>query len=75
MILGASSLFIDQYDIEIEPQGFMKEITDGCQTFQETLAPVQKELREIYEIIDKNFTCEHVYSTLGTGAAVGLFAR
>ena len=69
-----ASLFIDQYDIEIEPDGFFKEVADGCQAFQKEIYPIQKELKQIWDAIDQNYTCEHVYSALGTGTAVGLFA-
>ena len=69
-----ASLFIDQYDIEIEPDGFFKEVADECKRFEDALYPIQKELRQIWEAIDQEYTCEHVYSALGTGTAVGLFA-
>ena len=69
-----ASLFIDQYDIEIEPEGILKEVVDACQEFQKEMYPIQKELKQIWEAIDQEYTCEHVYSALGTGTAVGLFA-
>ena len=69
-----ASLFIDQYDIEIEPDGFFKEVAVECKRFEDAVYPIQKELRKIWEAIDQEYTCEHVYSALGTGTAVGLFA-
>ena len=74
MIIGFASLFIDQYDIAFSPDGFVKDVVDACDEFKNEVKPLATELKKVINAIDRNFTCEDVYATLGTGAAVSLFA-
>ncbi len=73
MILGFSSLFIDNFDILMDPEGFAKDIADATKNFKEMVSPVSTALTKIVDQLDRKFTCEDVYSALGTGTAVTLF--
>ena len=36
LVLGLTSLFLDQYDLVLEPDGFAKEVSDAIDNFQVT---------------------------------------
>ena len=74
MIIGFASLFIDQFDIAFSPDGFVKDVVDACEEFKNEVKPLATELKKLINAIDRKFTCEDVYATLGTSAAVSLFA-
>ena len=74
MIIGLASLFVDQYDIEFDPDGFVKDIIETTKEFEDKFKPLTTQLNKVIETLDRDFTCEDVFHALGTGAAVGLFA-
>ena len=37
MVMGVASIFMDQYDIEFDPDGTVKEVLDTVNDFQETI--------------------------------------
>ena len=74
MIIGFASLFIDQYDIDFDPDGFVKDVVDACKEFGDQINPVMIQLNKVVDAIDKHYTCETVYSVLGTGTALTIFA-
>lgn len=74
LVIGMTSIFIDQYDIEIEPDGIAKEVVDTVDNFRQAIGPLQTSLDKIIKKIDQQITCQRVYETLGTGATVTLLA-
>lgn len=74
LIIGSASIFIDQYSIEIDPDGVAKDVVDAIEGFNNEIRPFQTEVKKLLNTIDKHFTCERVYEMLGTGATVTLFA-
>ena len=74
LIIGMTSIFIDQYDIEIDPEGLAKEVVDKVETFRKAVHPLQIEIKKQLANIDKHYTCERIYQVLGTGATLTLFA-
>ena len=67
-----TSIFFDQYDIEFNPEGFVKDIVDAASYFNKTFDPMVQETRNIIDKIDLKLTCQDVYSSLGVGAGVSL---
>ncbi len=74
LVVGLCSLFLDQYDLDFEPDGFLKDAADVLVEFQRQLKGVTLFLKNVIETLDQKFTCQEVYSALGTSAAVTLFA-
>ena len=74
MVVGFASLFIDQYDIEFKPKGFVEDVVDACSAFEAAIKPLAQELNKLVDAINKHYTCETVYSALGTGTALTVFA-
>ena len=74
MIIGFASLFIDQYDIDFDPDGFVKDVVDACTEFETHINPVMTQLNKVVDDIDKHYTCDNVYKALGTGTALTIFA-
>lgn len=74
LVIGMSSIFIDQFSIEIDPDGVAKEVVESIEDFRTKIDPFQTEVKKLLKAIDKHFTCERVYETLGTGATVTLIA-
>ena len=58
MIIGFASLFIDQFDIELEADGFLKDFNDQVQEFDQTMRELQTEFKKIIEDITITLTCE-----------------
>ena len=44
-VLGLCSLFIDQYDLVLEPDGFAADVVQVCDDFQYTVKPVTSRAR------------------------------
>ena len=74
LVLGICSLFIDQYDLVFTPEGFLKDAADTLKDFSKKVKPITDTLTKLIEAIDREFTCKEVYSAIGTGTALTLFA-
>ncbi len=73
LILGLCSLFIDQYDLYIEPEGVIEEAIQAGKVFYSAVKPITLTLTRMIDTIDRKFDCPEVYTALGTGAAITLF--
>ena len=71
MVMGVASIFMDQYDIEFDPDGTVKEVLDTVNDFQNKVDPITEEIKRLTNKLDLKFTCDEVYQTAGTAAAVG----
>ena len=67
LILGMFSVLMDQYDLEFEPEGELKDITDGLKSFGDGVKDVADTLKRILKNLDIKITCELIYSTLASG--------
>ena len=47
MILGFTSLFIDQYDVNFSPEGVAKDVHDAVKSFQHSVEPVTTTLKKV----------------------------
>ena len=63
------SLLMDQYDLEFEAEGELKDVADGLKSFAEGVKSVADGLKEIIKAFDWNVSCEAIYSTLASGSA------
>jgi hypothetical protein len=73
LILGLFSLFCDQYDLEFELQGELKEVMDSFKNFYKHIKDVADVLKEIIDELAKyNVTCKNLYDALigGTAAVI-----
>ena len=74
LILGLCSLVHDQYVLEFEADGQLKEITDGLKDFQDKMRDVDSLLKDIYQpFMNYDISCETIHATLGGGIAAGAF--
>ena len=72
LILGLFSLLCDQYDLEFELEGELKEVMDGFREFYDDMKSVVDAVQKIIEELDFKMTCEAIYKVIGGGALVGL---
>jgi hypothetical protein len=47
MVLGFTSLFIDQYDLHFSPEGIAKDVADVTFNFQQAVRPVTTTLKTV----------------------------
>ena len=47
MVLGFTSLFIDQYDLHFSPEGIAKDVADVTRNFQQAVQPVTTTLKTV----------------------------
>jgi hypothetical protein len=69
LVIGMFSLLMDQYDLEFEAEGELKDVADGLKSFAEGVKTVADELKAITNAFDWNISCEAIYSTLASGSA------
>ncbi|TRY80092.1 hypothetical protein TCAL_17091 [Tigriopus californicus] len=74
LVLGITSLFIDQYDLNFEPEGAAKELARVANEFRDTTRTVTSVLDQLIKTLDRQFDCKEVFTVLGTGATLTLFA-
>ena len=73
LILGIFSLLMDQYDMEFELQGELKEAAEGLRSFVGGVKDVSDGLKQIIKTFDFKVTCKMIYSTLAGGTAAAVF--
>lgn len=74
LVLGITSLFVDQYDLHFEPEGAAKELARVAKEFRDTTRTVTSVLDQLIKTLDRQFDCKEVFTVLGTGATLTLFA-
>ena len=72
LILGIFSLLCDQYDIEFELVGQLKEMKDTLDNFYGGMKSVVDELNKIIEVVNYKVTCKNVYDLMTTGIVAGI---
>ena len=73
LIIGLCSVFVDQYDLDFEPQGQLKMMSEAFKDFQSGIRLVAEEVKNIYKVFDINVTCEAIYNTIATGSVAAIF--
>ena len=74
MVLGISSIFIDQYDVVFTPDGALLDIVDAVKDFQDNFESVKYQLKNIADnlkILKKEITCKETYEILGATTGIG----
>ena len=65
MIFGFASIFNDQYDIELEADGFLKDFDDSISKFGNQIKELQTKLQKVMKEITLNLTCEEEQAIIG----------
>ena len=65
MIFGFASIFNDQYDIELEADGFLKDFNDAISKFGNQIEELQGKLQKVMKNITLNLTCEEEQAIIG----------
>jgi hypothetical protein len=71
LILGIFSLLCDQYDLEFELQGDLKDVMDSFKRFYGDMKSVVDKVNRIIKELDFKITCEAIYSVMGGGPLAG----
>ena len=71
LILGIFSLLCDQYDLEFELDGGLKEVSDNFQDFYGKVKSTVDKVNKIIDSIDWEITCDKIYKVIGGGALAG----
>ena len=74
LVLGIFSLLYDQYDIEFELEGELKELKDTLEGFYERMKLLVDDLEKIVKALNFQVTCSHVYELMSTGIVAGIVA-
>ena len=74
LVLGIFSLLCDQYDIEFELEGELKELKDTLEGFYERMKLLVDDLEKIVKALNIQVTCNHVYELMSTGIVAGIVA-
>ena len=74
LVLGIFSLLCDQYDIEFELEGELKELKDTLEGFYERMKLLVDDLEKIVKALNFQVTCNHVYELMSTGIVAGIVA-
>ena len=72
LLLGLFSVLCDQYDLEFEFEGELKDFADGLSKFQSQVENVVDTVNNIIKKIDYKITCEHIYSIFAGGSTTAL---
>ena len=67
LFLGLFSVLCDQYDLEFEFEGDLKNFVEGVESFKTGIRSVADALKKIVDDLDLKITCEAVYTTLASG--------
>ena len=65
MIFGFASIFNDQYDIELEADGFLKDFHDSVSKFANQIYELERKLQKEIEKITLDLTCEDKQAIIG----------
>ena len=74
LILGIFSLLCDQYDVEFEVEGELKEFLDEFSQFSGHVKEMVDHVRDLIrnlETVIPDFTCEKIYQMVGGAIAIG----
>ena len=74
LVIGMTSLFCDQYDLEFEPTGELKSVMDHFDTFLGDMRNIADDIMQIIKKLDIEITCDRIYEVLGGGTLLGLLA-
>ena len=74
LVLGVFSLLCDQYDIEFEPEGQLKEMKDSLDGFYGSMKSVVDDLESIAKALNYKVTCETIYEAMGVSFLAGVGA-
>ena len=65
MIFGFASIFNDQYDIELEADGFLKDFHDSVSKFANQIYELERKLQKEIKVITLDLTCEDKQAIIG----------
>ena len=71
LVIGISSIFIDQYDIIFDPQGAVKEVIDAITSMEKARDYYMTEVKSLLKKIDLKWDCQTLYTTATTGVSAG----
>ena len=72
LILGIFSLLCDQYDVEFEVEGELKEFLDEFGEFSGHVKDMVDKVRELISKLDIDLNCDKIYKMVGGAAAIGV---
>ena len=71
LVIGISSIFIDQYDIIFDPQGAVKEVIDSITNMKKARDYYMTYIKSLLKKIDLKWDCQTLYTTATTGVSAG----
>ena len=73
-VLGVFSLLCDQYDIEFDLGGQLKEMKDSLDEFYGNMKSIEDDLEKIVTALNYKVTCKMIYEVMGVGVVAGVGA-
>ena len=73
MVLGFTSLFIDQYDLNFSPEGIAKDVADVTWNFQQAVRPVTTTLKTVSSTFICNKFLDFFKGCFSTGTDLFMF--
>ena len=68
LLLGIFSLLCDQYDLEFELEGELKDVQDSLESYKNGLDKFSSDLESVYKQLNFSITCSDIYKVWAGGA-------